>query len=73
MNSFIKIPFLKRLIPSIIKKYAYYFSEYEREMSHEGRVINVDIRHLINRTISINIEYEEQRFQTLVEILNDEI
>ena len=72
MNSFIKIPFLKRLIPSIIKKYAFYFSYYEREISHEGILFNLDIRHLIDRTFYINREYEEQSFQNLVDVINDQ-
>ena len=72
MNSFIKIPLLKRLIPSIIKKYAFYFSDYEREISHEGILFNLDIRHLIDRTFYINREYEEQSFQNLVDVINDQ-
>ena len=72
MNSFIKIPFLKRLIPSIIKKYAFYFSDYEREINHEGILFNLDIRHLIDRTFYINREYEEQSFQNLVDVINDQ-
>tara|TARA_B100001029_G_scaffold179146_1_gene187684 strand:+ start:1559 stop:2287 length:729 start_codon:yes stop_codon:yes gene_type:complete len=63
---------MKRLIPSIIKRYAFYFSDYEREITYEGIVFNLDIRHLIDRTFYINKEYEEENFQNLVQVITDE-
>ncbi len=72
MNFLSHIPFMKRLIPSIIKRYAFYFSDYEREITYEGIVFNLDIRHLIDRTFYINKEYEEENFQNLVQVITDE-
>ena len=62
---FHKIPFLKRLIPSIIKRYVIYFNDYERELLFEDIVFNLDIRHLIDRSFYINRTYEEASFNTL--------
>ena len=62
---FQKIPFLKRLIPSIIKRYSIYFNDYERELRFEDIVFNLDIRHLIDRSFYINRNYEEASFDTL--------
>ena len=72
MNFLSHIPFMKRLIPSIIKRYAFYFSDYEREITYEGIVFNLDIRHVIDRTFYINKEYEEENFQNLVQVITDE-
>ena len=72
MNIFSKIPFIKRLIPSIIKRFAFSFSNYEREINHEGIVFNLDIRHLIDRTFYINREYEEKNFQNLVTVITSQ-
>ena len=72
MNLLSKIPFMKRLIPSIVKRYAFYFSDYEREINHEGIIFNLDIRHLIDRTFYINRKYEEENFQDLVDIIKNE-
>ncbi len=72
MNFFLQIPFMKRLIPSIIKRYAFYFSDYEREVHYEGIVFNLDIRHLIDRIFYLNGEYEEKSFKNLVDVINDQ-
>ena len=72
MNFFYKSPFFKRLIPSIIKRYAFFFSDYEREIAHEGITFNLDIRHLIDRMFYINREYEEKNFLNLVNVINDQ-
>ena len=72
MNFFLQIPFLKRLIPSIIKRYAFHFSDYEREINYEGIIFNLDIRHLIDRTFYINREYEEKNFQDLVNVITNQ-
>ena len=72
MNLLSKIPFMKRLIPSIVKRYAFYFSDYEREINHEGIIFDLDIRHLIDRTFYINRKYEEENFQDLVDIIKNE-
>ena len=70
MNFFLQIPFLKRLIPSIIKRYAFHFSDYEREINYEGIIFNLDIRHLIDRMFYINREYEEKNFKNLIDVIN---
>mgnify|MGYP000037054515 FL=1 len=70
MNFFLQIPFLKRLIPSIIKRYAFHFSDYEREINYEGIIFNLDIRHLIDRMFYINREYEEKNFENLADVIN---
>lgn len=59
-------------MPSIIKKYAFYFTDYKREISHEGILFNLDIRHLIDRTFYINRKYEEQNFKNLVDVISDQ-
>ena len=62
---FQNIPFLKRLIPSIVKRYAIYFNDYNREFLFEEIIFNLDIRHLIDRSFYISRTYEEANFNTL--------
>ena len=62
---FQKIPFLKRLIPSLIKRYAIFFKDYKRELLFEDIIFNLDIRHLIDRSFYINKNYEEDNFNAL--------
>ncbi|MDC0032890.1 FkbM family methyltransferase [Pelagibacteraceae bacterium] len=72
MNIFSKIPFFKRLIPSVLKRYAFAFSDYQREINHEDIIFNLDIRYLIDRSFYINREYEEKYFWDLVNEITKE-
>ena len=72
MKFLTRIPILKRLIPSIIKRYAFYFSDFKREIVFEKVIFDLDIRHLIDRQFYIFREYEEKNFKKLIKVISDE-
>lgn len=45
----IKLPILKRLIPSLYKKYVLFFNQYIKEIQIDDVYYNLDLRHLIDR------------------------
>ena len=58
----IKIPILKRLIPSFFKKYIFFFKKYKKEILVNGIYFDLDLRHLIDRRFYFNSAYEDELF-----------
>ena len=49
IDKFLKVPFLKRLIPSIYKKYIYLTKLHFKEITVDGIIFDLDLRHFIDR------------------------
>ena len=49
LSYLIKIPILKRLIPSFYKKYIFFFKRYKKTIIVDGIYFDLDLRHLIDR------------------------
>jgi len=67
----LKIPFLKRLVPSIYKKYIYLTKNYFKEITVNGIIFDLDLRHFIDRRFFFYKTYEEELFNPLKKIIND--
>ena len=63
------MPILKRLIPSLIKKYVFFFNRYEKEIYVNNVLFNLDLRHLIDRRFYLNRAYEDELFIPLSKML----
>ena len=49
LNFFIKLPILKRLIPSFYKKYIFFTKNYKKTIIVDDIYFDLDLRHLIDR------------------------
>ena len=49
LSQLIKLPILKRLIPSLYKKYIFLFYKWKKTIFVDGIYYNLDLRHLIDR------------------------
>lgn len=65
------MPILKRLIPSLIKKYVFFFNRYEKEIYVNNVLFNLDLRHLIDRRFYLNRAYEDELFIPLSKIIKE--
>lgn len=66
----IKLPILKRLIPSLYKKYVLFFNQYIKEIQINDVYYNLDLRHLIDRRFFFHNGYEDELFNPLNNIIN---
>ena len=71
LNFLIKLPILKRLIPSIYKKYIFLTKNYFKEIKINGVYYNLDLRHLIDRRFYFYKKYEEELFIPLVNTIRN--
>ncbi len=69
VSSLIKIPILKRLIPSLYKKYVLLFNQYIKEVQIDDVNYNLDLRHLIDRRFFFHNGYEDELFKPLSDII----
>ena len=69
-SSLIKIPILKRLIPSLYKKYVLFFNQYISEVQINHVYYSLDLRHLIDRRFFFHNGYEDELFNPLNDIIN---
>ena len=70
-NFFIKLPILKRLIPSIYKKYIFFTKNYFKEVKVNDVYYNLDLRYLIDRRFYFHKKYEEELFIPLVNTIRN--
>ena len=49
LSFLVKIPILKRLIPSFYKKYIFFSKDHEKTIVVNGVYFDLDLRHLIDR------------------------
>lgn len=71
LNFLIKLPILKRLIPSAHKKYIFLTKKYFKEIKVNGIYYNLDLRHLIDRRFYFHKKYEEELFIPLVNTIRN--
>jgi FkbM family methyltransferase len=67
----IKIPILKRLIPSFFKKFIFFFQKYKKEILVNNIYFDLDLRHLIDRRFYFHNTYEDELFIPLYKIINE--
>tara|TARA_Y100000389_G_scaffold58816_1_gene54801 strand:- start:331 stop:1107 length:777 start_codon:yes stop_codon:yes gene_type:complete len=70
VSSLIKIPILKRLIPSLYKKYVLLFNQYIKEVQIDDVNYDLDLRHLIDRRFFFHNGYEDELFKPLSDIIS---
>jgi FkbM family methyltransferase len=72
LNNLIKLPILKRAIPSILKKYIYWTNNYEKKVTIENISYDLDLRHLIDRRFFLYRGYEDELYYNLCKIIKKE-
>ena len=65
LSYLVKIPILKRLIPSFYKKYIFFFKRYKKTIIVDGIYFDLDLRHLIDRRFFFHKTYEDELFKPL--------
>ena len=70
INYLIKFPILKRLIPSLYKKYIFFFNRYSKKVIINNVIYDLDLRHLIDRRFFFYNGYEDELFNSLNNIIN---
>jgi len=71
INYLIKFPILKRLIPSLYKRYIFSFNKYSKNVIIDNVIYDLDLRHLIDRRFFFHKTYEEELFNSLNDIINN--
>ena len=71
LKSIIRLPILKRLIPSIYKKYIFFFNNYKKTVLVDNTYFDLDLRHLIDRRFFFYNSYEEELFKPLTKIIKN--
>lgn len=66
---FIKFPILKRLIPSLYKRYIFFFKKHNKVIFVDNIIFNLDLRHLIDRRFFFHNAYEDELFNPLSELI----
>jgi len=69
IDRLIKFPILKRLIPSLYKRYIFFRKKYYKEVVINGIIYNLDLRHFIDRRFFFQKKYEEELFNPMVNII----
>ena len=72
LNNLIKLPILKRAMPSILKKYIYWTNNYEKKVTIENISYDLDLRHLIDRRFFLHRGYEDELYYNLCKIIKKE-
>ena len=71
IEKLIKFPILKRLIPSLYKRYIFFRKDYFKEIIINGIIYNLDLRHFIDRRFFFQKKYEEELFSSILKISKD--
>jgi len=66
----IRIPILKRIIPSIYKRYVFFTKNYNKEIKIKNVIYDLDLRHLIDRRFFFFHGYEDELFLPLKKIIH---
>ena len=70
IEKIIKYPILKRLIPSLYKKFVLSQKKYFKEITFEGIIYKLDLRHSIDRRFFFHKAYEEELFKPMKDIIS---
>ena len=69
LSFLVKIPILKRLIPSLYKKYIFFSNNHEKTIIVNGIYFDLDLRYLIDRRFFFHKAYEDELFKPLSNII----
>jgi len=69
IKNLVKLPILKRIIPSLLKKYIFFFNDYQKKIFVNNIHYELDLRHFIDRRFFLHRTYEEELFTPLSEII----
>ena len=69
IKNLVKLPILKRLIPSLLKKYIFFFNDYQKKIFVNNIFYDLDLRHFIDRRFFLHRTYEEELFTPLSEMI----
>jgi FkbM family methyltransferase len=69
LNNLMKLPIIKRIIPSILKLNIRLTGSYKKETIVEGVLLNLDLRHLIDRRVFLHKGYEDELYFKLVDVI----
>ena len=61
----VKIPFLKRIVPSLVRRIFMFIGKFNINYNFKGIVLNLDIRDSLDRKILFDNEYEDQQISFL--------
>lgn len=67
----LRISILKRLIPSFYKRYLFITKNYNKEITLNKVIYNLDLRHLIDRRFFLHEGYEDELFFNLKKIIDN--
>ena len=65
----IKLPLLKRLIPSLLRKLFIFFGKEQFKINFKNTILEINIRDSIDRGIYFTQKYEENQFNELIDII----
>ena len=71
LNNLMKLPVIKRIIPSILKLHMKLAGSYKKETIVEGILLNLDLRHLIDRRVFLHKGYEDELYFKLVDVIKN--
>ena len=71
LNNLMKLPVIKRIIPSILKLNMKLTGSYKKETIMEGILLNLDLRHLIDRRVFLHKGYEDELYFKLVDVIKN--
>ena len=71
LNNLMKLPVIKRIIPSILKLHMKLTGSYKKETIVEGILLNLDLRHLIDRRVFLHKGYEDELYFKLVDVIKN--
>ncbi len=71
LNNLMKLPIIKRIIPSILKLNMKLTGSYKKETIVEGVLLNLDLRHLIDRRVFLHKGYEDELYFKLVDVIKN--
>ncbi len=69
IEKLIKFPILKRLIPSLYKRYIFFRKDYFKEIVINDIIYNLDLRHFIDRRFFFQKKYEEELFNPMLNMV----
>lgn len=67
----IKLPILKRLIPSLIRKIYIFFGKEDFKIKFKNLIIEIEIRDPIDREIYLSKKYEERQFEEVFTMIKN--
>ena len=71
LNNLMKLPVIKRIIPTILKLNMKLTGSYKKETIMEGILLNLDLRHLIDRRVFLHKGYEDELYFKLVDVFKN--